>query len=154
MRNRVMIVLGFVVLVWVSVFMGTPVAVWAQADRAQRIAGFEVPDYDSEMRLRSMLFGDFARIMPGGEVEITNMRIEFYTEDDEVEMQVSSPECVYDRTTSNARSDAEIHIARDNMIIMGRGYVWNAEDGRFEIFNDARVLLKGLGKNLHLGGLE
>lgn len=156
MKNRVRIVLaaGIAGLLVYAAIPGAERPAWAQTERTRRITEFEVPDFDGEMRLRSKLFGEYARIMPDGEVEITNMRIEFYTEDEDVEMQVFSPECTYDRTTRKARSDSEIHIARDNMIVTGRGFVWNPEVGRFQIFNDARVLLKGLGRDLQLGGLE
>ncbi len=157
MRGKGLFTLG---LVWIGLLAGHPVvpgavrAVRAQPAEGQRIAGFEVPDFDDEMRLQSMLFGDYARIMPNGEVEITNLMIEFYTEDREVEMRVTSPECIYDRATRDARSDSNIRIARENMIITGKQFVWSADNGRFEIFSDARVLLKGLGDSLHLGGLR
>ncbi len=127
---------------------------WGQPGAGQRISGFEVPEFDSEMRLKSKLFGDFAVIMPDGRVDITNMMIEFYSEDRDVEMRVTSPECTYDRNSSDVRSDSDIRIARENMIITGKGFFWSAEDGRFEIFNDTRVLLKDLGEGIEKGDLE
>jgi len=147
MKQRIMamvlIALGLVIS-----HVGTPGpdgVVWAREGGVQRIADFEVPDFDSEMRLRSKLSGDYARIMPNGEVEITRMRLEFYGEDRTVEMRVTAPECLYDNTTRSARSESDIHIARKEMIITGRGFVWDAESGTFKIHNEARVLLLDMG---------
>ncbi len=109
----------------------------------QVIRGFEVPEFDRENRLRSKLFGEFARILPSGLVDITSMRIDFYNDDREVEMRVSAETCVYDRITRSAESDTRVRIARPNMIISGQGFKWNAEDGQFEIHDDAKVVLKG-----------
>ena len=120
----------------------TPMLQAPFAQEAQTIQGFEVPEFDRENRLRSMLFGDFARLLPSGLVDITNMRIDFYDDDRQVEMRVTADTCKYDRNSRDAKSDSHIRIARENMIITGRGFVWNAEEGQFEIHNEAKVVLK------------
>jgi hypothetical protein len=53
---------------------------------------------------------------------------------------------MYDRTTNNAESDGRVRMARENMIVTGEGFSWNADDGLFRIFNDAKVVLSGVGR--------
>lgn len=120
----------------------------------QTIRGFEVPEFDRDNRLRSKLFGDFARILPSGLVDITNMRIEFFDDDRRVEMRVHAETCLYDRVTRNAESDTRVRIARENMIITGEGFTWNAEEGQFDIYEDAKVVLKGALRSVEKGGFE
>ena len=110
----------------------------------QVIRGFEVPEFDRENRLRSRLYGELARMLSDGKVDITGMRIEFYDDDREVEMRVSAESCLYNRVSGSATSETGIRIARENMIITGRGFDWDAESERFEIHNEAKVVFKDL----------
>ncbi len=147
----------------VMVILATAAALWllfeqdldAQpAGDYQTIRGFEVPEFDRDNRLRSRLFGDFARIMPNGLVDITGMRIDFYDDDRRVEMRITAETCMYDRVSRNAESDTRVRIARENMIITGEGFKWEAGDGRFEIHDDARVVLKGALRSVEQGGFQ
>ncbi len=125
-------------LLWGGLWALVPPAA-SQAD-IQTIRDFEVPEFDRDNRLRYRLFGDFARILPTGAVDITGMRVDFYDPDRQVEMRVTATQCVYDRHERSARSDEHIRIARENMIITGKGFRWNADDGRFEIYEEAKVV--------------
>ena len=118
---------------------------------AQEISGFRVPDYDEEGNLKSQLHGDYAKIRPNDEVEITNLKIETYDRGSEPEMLVTSPHCVYNRQSGSARSESALRIARDNMIITGEGYVWDSGSERFIIRRKARVVLKNASGNIQKG---
>jgi hypothetical protein len=128
---------------------------WAQtADDAQTMKGFRVPSYDAEGNLTSQMFGDFARILPDGMVEITELRMEFYEKsstNQATEMRVSSPRCLYHRLKGTAESDDTIRIARDNMVVTGRGYSWNNTDEVMKIRNDAKVVLKDARRQMDEG---
>jgi len=119
-------------------------------DTAQTVAGFRVPDYDENNQLKSMLFGDFARVLPDGIIEITNLKIDFFTEG-RVHMTVTSPRCIYNQKDNTARSDAEVRIERDNLLITGTGFWWGAKQERFEIFRQSRVELKNLAQQVTTG---
>jgi len=131
---------------WVGVILSATVwfgPVFAQqAGEGQTIAGFEVPEYDEENRLKYIMFGDFAKVLPNGLIDITNMRIDFFTPEGDLEMRVNAEKCLYDNRTKNARSENLVRIARDNLIISGRGFVWDAGSGRFEILEDSKVVLR------------
>lgn len=129
-------------------------AAWVPAQDSMTLSGFEVPEYDKDMRLRSKLFGDFARVRPDGMVDIKNMKIEFYDDDTVVETRVTTPECTYNRTTRDARSAGDVRIARQNMVITGTGFSWNAEGGEFKIFKNARVELRDLKSRMEAGEEE
>ncbi len=123
-------------------------ALWGGNDRVeaqltgQTIREFEVPEFDRDNRLRYRLFGEFARILDNGAVDITEMRVDFYDADRQVEMRVTADHCVYNRQRRQAESEGPIRIARDNMVITGKGFSWQADDGRFEIHQDAKVVFR------------
>jgi len=124
-------------------------AAWSQrTGDHQTISGFNVPEYDRENRLRSRLFGEFARIYPDGRADITGMRILFYDDEQKVEMRVTAETCLYHRVTRNAESKDRVRIARSNMIITGKGFSWRAEDGQFEIREDTRVVLRDVKRTM------
>lgn len=108
----------------------------------QTIREFEVPEFDRDNRLRYRLFGEFARVLENGTVDITEMRVDFYDAERQVEMRVTADHCVYDRRRRQAESEGPIRIARDNMVITGKGFRWQADDGRFEINEDAKVVFR------------
>lgn len=148
--KRTVLVLALVCVLWVGAY-----GLRAQpSGDYQVIRGFEVPEFDRDNRLRSKLFGELARILPSGLVDITSMRIDFFNDDREVEMRVTAETCLYDRVTRSAESETRVRIARPNMIISGQGFTWNAEDGKFEIHDDARVVLKGALASAEKEGLQ
>ncbi|HRZ11450.1 MAG TPA: LPS export ABC transporter periplasmic protein LptC [Kiritimatiellia bacterium] len=118
----------------------------------QTVSGFKVPDYDQNNNLKSVLYGDFARVRPDGIAEITNVKLEFYKEG-AVEMTVTSPRCVYNQKDGTARSDADVEIVREGLKITGKGFWWGAKQERFEIYSKARVEIRGARKGMESGGL-
>lgn len=116
----------------------------------QVVTGFRVPTYDREGNLTSQVFGDRARILPNGLVDIVELRMEFYggeggsSTNRTVEMRISSPRCLYNRVTGNATSDAPVRISRDNMVVTGVGFQWFGDAQRFEIYSNAKVVLKDI----------
>lgn len=114
------------------------------AQPEQIIRDFEVPEFDRDNRMRSKLFGELARLLPSGLIDITRMRIDFFDEHRNVEMRVTAETCTYDRASGSARSEGSIRIARRNMLITGIGFEWLPQDGRFVIHEDAKVVLQEL----------
>lgn len=110
------------------------------------ITGFRVPDYDEQGQLRAQLFGQYAKVLDGGEVEITNLKIEMY-KDSKVTMIVFSPHCFFNRDTRQAHSDGYVLIESDLMSVIGRGFSWSADAGRFELFHNSKVLVKEAAKS-------
>ena len=128
-------------------------AAWAQDSGMQTVAGFRVPEYDENNQLKSQLFGDFAKVLPEGIIEITQLKIDFYSEG-KVEMTVTSPKCTYKQKEGKAESDADVRITREDMVVTGKGFAWNGRDEKFEIFKEAKVVLKGARKQVAEGATE
>ena len=121
------------------------VAVAQDFGTGMEISGFRVPDYDDQGELRAQLYGEHAKVLGGGEVEISNLKIEMYR-DGEVAMTVFSPHCFFNMETRQAHSEGRVLIESGVMTIVGRGFTWSAEAGRFEILHDSKVLVKQAAK--------
>jgi len=132
-----------------SVFCAMGIAVCVAQDRklsaeagvGMEISGFRVPDYDKEGNLRAQLYGGHAKILSDGEVEISYLKIDLYKEG-QVAMTLFAPHCFFDTKTHIARSDGQVLLDSDSATITGRGFVWSPQSGHFEIFHEARVLVK------------
>lgn len=111
------------------------------------ISGFRVPDYDKDGNMRAQLFGEHAKILENSEAEITNIKIELY-KDGAVAMTVFSPHCFYSTERNEAYSDARVMIEMGPMTLVGRGFIWSAKGGSFEILNDAKIVVKDATKQL------
>ena len=129
------------------------VAGWAEDSSMQTVAGFRVPEYDENNQLKSQLFGDFAKVLPDGIIEITQLKIDFYSEG-KVEMTVTSPQCTYKQKEGKAESEAAVRITREDMVVTGKGFAWNGRDEKFQIFKEAKVVLKGARKQMAEGATE
>ena len=127
-------------------------AAQAQND-VQLLSGFEVPEYDEQGNMKSMLTGDLAELTPDGMVNIKNFAIDFYKLG-QVEMRVEAPQCTYDQRKKLAKSDDTIRISRDMMTVTGRGFEWSSAETRFHIENDARVEIKNVTGRLSTGEKE
>ena len=108
-------------------------------------SGFRVPDYDSQGQLRAQLFGEYARVLQDDEVKITNLKIEMY-KDGQVAMTVFLPECFFNTESRVAKSEGLVLIESESMSVTGRGFIWSAAAGRFEILHDSKVLVKDTAK--------
>lgn len=143
---------------WAAAVIGLLTAGWGLSqtgvDEAQTVTGFRVPTYDGEGRMTSQMYGDSARILPDGAVEIAELRMEFYgkstdTTNRPLDMRVTSPRCFYNRNSGVATSDAPVRISRDNMVVTGTGFRWSSNEERLEIYSQAKVVLKDVKRNIN-----
>ena len=133
------------VLLWATVWMTQ-----AQNTDFQSVAGVRIPEYDDQGRLKSQMFGDLAKTLSDGNVEITGLKIEFY-EGTQVTMRVTAPLCLFDRVRTTAQSEGPVRIARDKMVVTGTGFQFNNRDERFKILSKAKVVLKGGQRDMSKG---
>lgn len=126
-----------------AISWGVGTTTQAQFSGGQTIQGFEVPEFDDQNRMTSRLVGELATILPDGMIDINGMLIEFFDEQRAVEMRVNAEHCLYDREGGNAESESSIRIAREGMVITGRGFKWATKSGQFTIDEEAKVVLAG-----------
>ena len=120
----------------------------------QTVSGFRVPTYDENGEISSQMFGEYAKILPDGYVEISQLKMEFYSIEGTnrtTDMRVTSPRCIYNRTRGTAVSDADVRIAREDMVVTGVGFLWNNEQELLKINKDAKVVLKNARRNVQEG---
>ena len=134
----------------VGLMLGLCLPAYAADEDAQTVTCFRVPEYDEQNNLKSELFGDFAKILPDGVIEITKLKVDLYS-DGKIDVTVTAPKCKYDQKNSTADSDSEIRIARENMVVTGVGFTFNSHDQRFQIMKQARVVLKEAQKSMETG---
>ena len=115
----------------------------AIAAAGQVLKGFRYPDYDEKGQLKFEIMGDEAQIQPDGLIQIKNLKMTFY-EQGKVMMQVSTPQCLFDRVKRSAVSSSDVCVARKEIELTGRGFAWNAQDGRMQILSNTRVVLRNL----------
>ena len=109
----------------------------------QVLKGFRYPDYDEKGQLKFEITGDEAQVQPSGLIQIKNLKMTFY-EQGKVIMQVSTPQCLFDRVKRSAVSSSDVCVERKEIELTGRGFAWNAQDGRMKILSNTRVVLRNL----------
>ena len=109
----------------------------------QVLKGFRYPDYDEKGQLKFEITGDEAQVQPNGLIQIKNLKMTFY-EQGKVMMQVSTPQCLFDRVKRSAVSSSDVCVERNEIKLTGRCFAWNAQDGCMKIFSDTRVVLRNL----------
>ncbi|HMO50816.1 MAG TPA: LPS export ABC transporter periplasmic protein LptC [Kiritimatiellia bacterium] len=118
-------------------------ALWAEDGQ---IRNFRVPNFDDQGLMTSQIFGEFAKILADGNIEVTELRIEFYNYVDgerRTEMTVTSPRCLLNRNRGMAVSDDEVRISRDEFVVTGKGFTFNNEKQELRILSDSKVVVKG-----------
>lgn len=114
----------------------------AQFEPGMTVTGFRVPRYDEDGRLEAILHGDRATAVSEHVVDITNLRIETLS-DNEIDMRAMAPLCRFNQQTGVATSESDIRITRNNVVITGQGFRWDAATAKFEIHRNARVVIRG-----------
>ena len=115
------------------------------------IRGFKVPSYNDQGVMTSQIFGDSARVLPNGDVEIESLRMEFYShqgDDRIVDMTVTSPQCFYNRARGIVISDSDVRISRQELVVTGKGFSWNNEKQELKIMSESKVVLRGARKSI------
>lgn len=120
---------------------------------ATKVTGFRVPEYDDQGTLKSQLFGEFAQIYPNGVAEINEVKMEVYRQG-EVDMRVTAPHCIYDPSGGRAGSKTGVKISRENMVVTGVGFRWEAKDETFQILSQVKVILKNARKKMETEGIQ
>lgn len=129
----------------------TPAALSQYMAPGMAVAGVRAPYYDKAGNLQAQLYGGKAKIIKGGMAEIQDLRIDFYR-DGAVFMTVYAPICLSHlivggeevQNVLQVQSDGDVLVVMDSMEVVGRGFTYSSDSHRFEILNDARVLVKEL----------
>jgi hypothetical protein len=122
---------------------GGAAALWTVSGSGQTgsagIGDFRVPRYDENGVLESVLSGKFAKPLPDGTIDISELRVDFYRDGTNVETTVTAPRCIYDQRRRLARSDSSVRVDAGQMKVTGEDFVCDVRNERFQIRKKARV---------------
>lgn len=107
----------------------------------QVLKGFRYPYYDEKGQLKFEVTSDEVQIQPSGLIQGKNVKLTFY-EQGQIMMQISTPQCLFDRVKRSAVSSSDVCVTRKGIELTGRGF--DVQDGRIKIFSNTRVVLRNL----------
>ncbi len=122
-------------------------------DAGMEVAGVRVPYYDEDGKLQAQLYGGGAKVLAGGKADVTNLRLDVY-QDGAVAMTLFAPQCFTETVEEGGRSilvvysDGDVLIEMEQMSICGKGFRFSSDTSRFEILDDAKVIVKESAKNM------
>ncbi|MBN2685514.1 MAG: hypothetical protein JXR40_09570 [Pontiellaceae bacterium] len=108
--------------------------------------GIRVPYYDEEGNLKAMLYGWTAKVLENNVINISELRIDVY-KDGKLDASVFAPQCLVHEVKRNeesilvAESAGEVLVELDGLTIVGKGFRFRSDQNRFEILNEAKVIV-------------
>ena len=78
----------------------------------------------------------------GGDVVASQIRIEMYRQNGDLENLVMAENCRYNREKGVATSDANVHVERDGALMTGQGFEWNGSNEVVRIKSNVKVVLQ------------
>ena len=108
------------------------------------IEKFEIPERDAKGNLRNIFKGDKATFRPDGQMDVLNLRAEFYTSN-RLSMAISAANCLIDQHNKRGATDAPIQLERPDLTITGTGADWDDSKKVINIHSNVRVILTSGG---------
>ncbi len=136
---------------------GSSVNLYDYFDAGDGIEGINIPYYDDDNVLRAKLYGGYARLMEDEVVEVTDIRIDVY-DDEQVIMTIYAPQCFAALEDTDGkkmlriRSDGDVLIEMEQMSVVGKGFTFTSERNKFEILSYSRVFIRESARTME--GLE
>ena len=99
-------------------------------------------EYYEDGKIKTQLIAGLAKVPPRGDIEASDVRVEFYRENGESEARMFAEECRYMRTAAMATSESNVRLEREGIVITGTGLEWRAKEQMVKILDNAKVVLK------------
>ncbi|MBN1671333.1 MAG: LPS export ABC transporter periplasmic protein LptC [Kiritimatiellae bacterium] len=100
-----------------------------------------MPRYDEEGRLLWQIYGDSAKLLPKGDIDVTSLRLEVF-KDGKVDVCIMAPQCVINQDKGTAASESEVRIERSGLVITGVGFRWNHQTQGITILSRVKVVIE------------
>jgi hypothetical protein len=107
---------------------------------ALQVEGIRVPEFNPDGTLKSEFFGDSAKPLENGLVELTNLRLNFY-KDGRLNGFILTPRCIYDKNAKLVFSNADVTMRQGEILISGTGFRWFQETQVVEILNRCSLIV-------------
>jgi len=117
-------------------------AVAAGQDVMQPARGLRVPfEFYEDGSIKTQLEAGLAKVRANGDVEATDVRVEFRRPDGGAEGGVKAEDCVYLRSEGVLKSGNPVRMERDGLDISGRGLEWSISNKVVVIKSNVKVVL-------------
>ncbi len=111
--------------------------------------GFVVPEFDSQNRRRSVLYGEEALYISNRIYLINGLKIETYNDKEQVSWTVEAPKCYFNYNTRSAYSDGSLTASSvdSQFFISGVGFEWKQTDSFLTISNNVKTKVRIFSKS-------
>ncbi|MBI4325996.1 MAG: hypothetical protein HY674_12115, partial [Chloroflexi bacterium] len=115
----------------------------SQISSGGRVKDFKAPATDPQGR-KSILRGQDARQVAKGVFEVTKPRLEMYRSDEQLDMIIEAPQCLFESQSKIASSTQKISVrtADEKFSIQGEGFQWNPADSHLLISNQVHAVIR------------
>ena len=103
--------------------------------------GFRWPLYDNAGNLKYQILGKSAVTGSDGEMIVTDMTIEIFGADKQVETRIYADQCTYDEADGVVVAKGDVKMEREGLVITGNGLIWNEKNGVVQILDQAEVTI-------------
>jgi LPS export ABC transporter protein LptC len=120
------------------------VTLWCFADDIIKpIQNLRIPlEFYQSGKVKTELTAGLAKIPPKGDIEATDVKLEFLDPQGNVEGRMVADDCHYDKTNGVAKSESNVKMEKQGTVITGKGFVWNSKDEKITILSNVKVILK------------
>jgi hypothetical protein len=123
------------------------------SDRAQQIPNGHATDFTSntyfeppnDQKVKMKFTGTEAAPLPGGLLDVKQLRIETFSVDGKLEMIVQAPQCNYAVMggVANSPGHIEMQTGDGKFHIEGDGFLWRQNESLLIISNNVHTVIKG-----------
>ena len=129
------------------IFLAGPLDGFGQQEVLGNATDFTSDEYfqpPNQQRVKMRLTGTSASPLPGGILDITNLKIETFNLNGQTQAVVTAPECLYAQYDGVASSAGhlELRTADGKIDITGDGFLWRQSDNSLTISNNVHSVVK------------
>jgi hypothetical protein len=111
-------------------------------DAIKPIQNLRIPlEYYENGKIKTELMADLATVPPKGDIEASNVRLEFHDLLGNIEALMVADDCRYDKSSGVATSESKVRMEKQGTVITGKGFKWNAKEETVTILSDVKVVL-------------
>jgi len=95
-------------------------------------------------QVKSRVSGATAQQLSGNQFLITELTLEMYDENGDLQFVITAPQCFFDPFHGEANSPGELHVhTGDNtMRVDGKGFLWRRSDSSITISNNVQTVFE------------
>lgn len=114
-------------------------------DELMPIEGLILPlQHYEDGTIKVQLKAGHAEVPEQGDIQALNTRVEFYTEEGNLDGLIMAGKCRYSRQKGIASSESKVRIEKGQLVITGTGFKWNAGEQVVRLMDNVKVVMSPL----------